>query len=64
MNIKANLAETHHDKAPTSKFKRTTNVLVLRMKIQTFTGKQDFSIRVQMYPKTVLDVWNSAFGMY
>jgi hypothetical protein len=56
------LAETHQDKAPTPKHKITTNFLAPRVKIQTFTGKQDSSI--QMYPKTDLDVWNSALGMY
>jgi hypothetical protein len=59
---KANLAETHQHKAPTPKLKSTTNVLTPRTKIQTFTGKQDSSI--QMHPKTDLDVWNSALGMY
>jgi hypothetical protein len=59
---KANLAETHQDKTPTPKLKSTTNVLAPRMKIHTFTGKQDSSI--QMYPKTDLDIWNSALGMY
>jgi hypothetical protein len=59
---KANLAETHQDKAPTPKLKSTTNVLAPKTKIQTFTGKQDSSI--QMYHITDLDVWNSALGMY
>jgi hypothetical protein len=53
---------THQDKAPTPEPKSTTNVLTPSMKIQTFTGKQDSSI--QMHPKTDLDVWNSALGMY
>jgi hypothetical protein len=44
------------------KLKSTINVLAPRTKIQTFTGKQDSSI--QTYPKTDLDVWNSALGMY
>jgi hypothetical protein len=56
------LAETHQDKAPTPKPKSATNVLAPRKKIQTFTGKQDSS--TQMHPKTDLDVWNSALGMY
>jgi hypothetical protein len=59
---KANLAERHEDKVPTPELKSTTNVLAPRTKIQTFTGKQDSSI--QMYPKTDLDIWNSALGMY
>jgi hypothetical protein len=59
---KANLAETHQDKEPAPKLKSTTNVLVPRTKIQTFPGKQDSNI--QMYPKTDLDVRNSAVRMY
>jgi hypothetical protein len=47
------LAETHQDKAPIPKLKSTTNVLAPRAKIQTFTRKQDSSIK--MYPKTDLD---------
>jgi hypothetical protein len=56
------VAETHQDKAPTPKLKSKTNVLAPRTKIQTFTGKQDSSIK--MHPKADLDVWNSALGMY
>jgi hypothetical protein len=55
------MAETHQDKAPTPKLKSTTNVLAPRTKIQTFTEKDS---SIQMYPKTDLNVWNSAFGMY
>jgi hypothetical protein len=43
-------------------FRSTTIVLAPWRKIQTFTGKQDSSI--QIFPKTDLDIWNSAFGMY
>jgi hypothetical protein len=41
--------------------KSTTNVMVLRTKIQTFSRKQDFNI--QMHIKVDLDVWNSTMGM-
>jgi hypothetical protein len=36
--------------------------MATRMKLQTFSRKQDFS--VQMYTQTDLDIWNSTMGMY
>jgi hypothetical protein len=59
---KTNLAEAHQDKTPTTQLKSKTNVMALRMKIQTFSRKQDFNI--QMHIKAGLDVWNSTMGMY
>jgi hypothetical protein len=39
-----NLAEAHQDKTPTTQLKSTTNAMVLRTKIQSFSRKQDFNI--------------------
>jgi hypothetical protein len=48
-----NLAEAHQDKTPTTQLKSTTNDMALRMKIQTFSRKQDFD--TQMHIKVDLD---------
>jgi hypothetical protein len=44
-----------------TQLKSTTNVMVLRTKIQTFSRKQD--VNIQMHIKADLDVWNSTMGM-
>jgi hypothetical protein len=58
---KTNLAEAYQDNTPATQLKSTTNVMALRTKIQTFSRKQDFNIR--MHIKADLDVWNSTMGM-
>jgi hypothetical protein len=45
---KTNLAEAHQDKTPATQLKRTTNVMALRTKIQTFSRKQDFNIQMHI----------------